>query len=336
MSTALRIWFEFAACVVLIGVAGSRLARYGDALASLTGLSRNWIGMILMATVTSLPELVTGLSAVTIAAAPDLAVGDALGSCVFNLAILAVVDVVRRNGSFYAEASRVHVLSAVFGIGLLAIAGIGIATKGYTASWSVGHVSAFSLALILAYAVAMHSIFRAEQRGARPQAAMAAATAMGLRQALGGYALAAIVIVVAGIWLPLVGVQLARIMGWSDSFVGTLFVALATSTPELATTLAAVRMGAIDLALGNILGSNLFDLLIVAMDDIAYVPGSIFQGVSTVHVVSVLCAALMNVAVIVALLRRPARRVLRTMSWAGVALAVLYFLNAIVQYRYAS
>jgi cation:H+ antiporter len=86
-----------AACVVLIGVAGSRLARYGDALGSLTGLSRNWIGMILMATVKSLSELVTGLRAVTIAAAPDLAVGDALGSCVFNLAILAVVRVVRRN-----------------------------------------------------------------------------------------------------------------------------------------------------------------------------------------------------------------------------------------------
>lgn len=334
MSTVLRIWLEFATCVVLIGVAGSRLARYGDALAALTGLSRNWIGMILLATVTSLPELVTGLSAVTIAAAPDLAVGDALGSCVFNLAILAVVDVVRRNGSFYAEASRVHVLSAAFGIGLLAMAGIGIATKGYTASWSVGHVSAFSLALILAYGIAMRTIFRAEQRDAQPQVAMA--TAMGLRQALGGYASAAIVIVVAGIWLPLVGVQLARIMGWSDSFVGTLFIALATSTPELATTLAAVRMGAIDLALGSILGSNLFDLLIVALDDIAYVPGSIFQGVSTVHAVSVLCAALMNVAVIVALLRRPAGRVLRAMSWAGMALAALYLLNAIVQYRHAS
>jgi cation:H+ antiporter len=287
-----------------------------------------------MATVTSLPELVTGLSAVMIATAPDLAVGDALGSCVFNLAILAVADLVHRKRSFYADASRVHVVSAAFGIGLLAMAGIGIATRGYTASWSVAHVSAFSLALIVAYVVAMRTVFRAEQRSARPPVPMA--TAKGLRQALGGYALAAIVIVVAGIWLPLVGVQLARIMGRSDSFVGTLFIALATSTPELATTLAAVRMGAIDLALGNILGSNLFDLLIVAMDDIAYIPGSIFLGVSSVHVMSVLCAALMNVAVIVALLRRPAGRVLRTTSWAGVALAALWLFNAIVQYRHAS
>lgn len=333
MNEVPRIWLEFAVCVALIGVAGSRLARYGDALASLTGLSRNWIGMILMATVTSLPELVTGLSAVTIAVAPDLAVGDALGSCVFNLAILAIIELVHRNVSLYAEASRVHIVSAAFGICLLAIAGIGIVSRDLTAYWSAGHVSVFSLALIVGYAVAMRTIFLAEQRSAGPQVATAAT--MSLRQALGGYALAAIVIVIAGIWLPLVGVQLARIMGWSDSFVGTLFVALATSMPELATTLAAARMGAIDLALGNVLGSNLFDLLIVAMDDIAYVPGSIFQGVSAVHFVSVLSATIMNVAVIVALLRRPAERVLRTMSWAGVAIVALFFLNVIVQYRHA-
>lgn len=74
MSTALQVRLEFAACVVLIGAAGARLVRYGDALAALTGLSRNWIGMVLMATVTSLPELVrttrrTGRSATSASSA---------------------------------------------------------------------------------------------------------------------------------------------------------------------------------------------------------------------------------------------------------------------------
>ena len=67
----LLIWLQFALCAVVIGVAGVRLSRYGDAIATLTGLSRNWVGMILLATVTSLPELVTGLNAVTVAGAPD-------------------------------------------------------------------------------------------------------------------------------------------------------------------------------------------------------------------------------------------------------------------------
>ncbi|HET6786929.1 MAG TPA: sodium:calcium antiporter, partial [Aquabacterium sp.] len=72
MNTHLQIWTQFLLCIVMIGVAGVRLIRYGDAIASLTGLSRSWIGVILIATVTSLPELVTGLSAVTIAHSPDL------------------------------------------------------------------------------------------------------------------------------------------------------------------------------------------------------------------------------------------------------------------------
>ncbi len=92
MNHLLLIWLQFVLCAGLIGIAGVRLSRYGDAIAGHTGLSRNWIGLVLLATVTSLPELVTGLSAVTLAAAPDIAVGDVLGSCVFNLGRIQPVD----------------------------------------------------------------------------------------------------------------------------------------------------------------------------------------------------------------------------------------------------
>ena len=125
MNHPLLIWLQFILCAGVIGVAGVRLSRYGDAIAGHTGLSRNWIGLVLLATVTSLPELVTGLSSVTLAAAPDIAVGDVLGSCVFNLAILAMVDVTYRKGAIYALAGPGHVVSAGFGVILLA--GVGLA-----------------------------------------------------------------------------------------------------------------------------------------------------------------------------------------------------------------
>ena len=79
------IWISLLACLAVIGVAGVRLSRYGDIIAEKSGMSRGWVGLILLATVTSLPELVTGLSAVTVANVPDIAVGDIMGSCVFNL-----------------------------------------------------------------------------------------------------------------------------------------------------------------------------------------------------------------------------------------------------------
>ncbi|MDF1481676.1 sodium:calcium antiporter [Extensimonas sp. H3M7-6] len=332
MPAWLEVWLQFALCVVVIGFAGVRLIRYGDAIAAWTGLSRSWVGVILVGTVTSLPELVTGLSAVTVAQSPNMAAGDVLGSCVFNLAILALADVVYRRGALYAVASGGHILSAGFGAILLAMAALVMlaSTQGFLPS--AGHVSWGSLVLLALYALAMRTMYLAEQRN-RP-AAEAQRPAISLKVALTGYALAAMVIVGSGIWLPLIGVELARIMGWSDSFVGTLFVAMATSVPELATTWGAVRIGAIDLAVGNLLGSNLFDILILAIDDIAFRPGVLYLHVAPIHVLSALCACVMSGAVVVALAYRPVSRVLHLGSWASIALLGLYLINALLQYSH--
>lgn len=326
------VWLQFAFCVAVIGVAGVRLIRYGDAIAALTGLSRGWVGLILMGTVTSLPELVTGLSAVTIAQSPDMAVGDALGSCVFNLAILALVDVFYRKDAVYAIASPGHILSAGFGVILLAAAALVMLASAQGFLPDIGHVSWGSLVLLALYVLAMRTMYLAEQR--QPAGSEAEHPTMSLKAALTGYAMAAMVIVGSGIWLPLIGVELARLMGWSDSFVGTLFVALATSVPELATTWAAMRIGAIDLAMGNLLGSNLFDILILAIDDLAYRPGALYSQVSPIHVLSALSACVMSGAVVVALAYRPVSRVLHIGSWASIALLGLYLLNALLQFSY--
>ncbi len=87
LSPAVIAWLEFSLCAALIAVAGTKLSRYGDIIADKTGLGGAWIGLVLMATVTSLPELVTGVSAVALADAPDIAVGNVLGACIINLTI---------------------------------------------------------------------------------------------------------------------------------------------------------------------------------------------------------------------------------------------------------
>ncbi|NMM19362.1 MAG: sodium:calcium antiporter [Rhodoferax sp.] len=330
MNPIALIWLQFALCVAVIGVAGVRLSRYGDAIAALTGLSRNWVGLILIATVTSLPELVTGLSAVTVAAAPDIAVGDVLGSCVFNLAILAMIDVSYRQGAIYALAGQGHIVSAGFGVILLAGVGLAVLLTTQDMMPAIGHVSLASVLIFVMYLVAMRALYLTEQRNASPVVAERAD--MTLKAALMGYGVASAAIVGAGIWLPIIGVELARVMGWSNSFVGTLFVAFATSVPELATTWGAIRIGAIDMAFGNLLGSNLFDVLILAIDDFAYRPGSIYAHVSPVHAVSAITACLMSGVVIVALAYRPVSRVWHIASWASLALLALYLLNAAIQF----
>ena len=84
------VWLKFAACLAIILFAGTKLAHYGDVIAEKTGLGRIWVGLLLLAAITSMPELVTGLSAIGLVGLPDLAVGNLLGSCLFNLAILGL------------------------------------------------------------------------------------------------------------------------------------------------------------------------------------------------------------------------------------------------------
>lgn len=330
MNPVVLIWLQFAACVALIGGAGVRLIRYGDAIAALTGMSRNWVGLILVATVTSLPELATGLSSVTIANSPDIAVGDALGSCVFNLAILAIVDVAYRKNPVYAVASSKHILTAGFGVVLLAATALVLLLTAQGRIPSIGYVSGGSLVIAMLYLWAMRTIYLAEHRHRSPEDTEL--PTMSLNVALTGYGLSAAIIVGAGIWLPLIGVKLAEMMGWSNTFVGTLFVAVATSVPELATTLGAIRIGAIDMAIGNLLGSNLFDVLILTFDDFAYTPGSLYARVSIMHVISALSACVMSGAVVVALAYRPASRVWHAGSWASISLLGMYLLNTVIQY----
>ena len=108
--------FHFAVCALLIARAGYVLSRSANALADAYGWGHGWVGLALLATVTSLPELASGISAVAFVDAPNLAVGNALGACVANLLFLVVVDALRRQQPMYREASATHLLSAGFGV----------------------------------------------------------------------------------------------------------------------------------------------------------------------------------------------------------------------------
>jgi cation:H+ antiporter len=328
-------WLQLATCAALILLAGSRLARYGDVIAQHTGLGGSWIGLVLLATVTSLPELVTGVTSVTLADVPDIAVGNVLGACVLNLAMLVVLDALHRKASIYSVASQGHVLGAAFGVVMLGVVAFGILAAPQL-DLQVGHVGVVTLAILPLYAVAVRVILRYERgvRAASVEAAHDESPEMTLRQAAVRYALAACVVVGAALWLPFAAGALAASMGWSESFVGTLLVALATTLPELTVTVAAVRLGALDLAIGNLVGSNLFNLAILGLDDLLYLPGPLLADVSPSHALSATAAIVMAGAMIVALVARPAARLLNAVGWTSVLIALVYFVNAWLHFRH--
>ncbi len=328
------VWLEFAACALVIGVAGPELSRSGDIIADRTGLSGNWIGLILLGTVTSLPELVTGISSVTAADTPNIAVGDVLGSCVFNLLILVVVDFVHRETSVYRRTHLGHILSASFGVVLIGFAGLNLLIAGQTMSYAIGPVGLYTPILIGLFVLAARTVFVYERdhREAYVEETAERYPTITLKSAGVRFAIAGTILVAVGIWLPFIGSGLSDAMGWRKTFVGSLFVAGTTSLPELVVTLAALRIGAVNMAIANLLGSNLFDIFILGIDDVFYSKGPILSHVSPTHAVSAGSAVVMSGLVIVSLLYRPTKRLFRVVGWTSLGLFVLYVLNTYVIY----
>jgi len=330
------VWVQFLICVIAIGFSGVKLSRYGDAIADKMGLGGTWIGVIMLASVTSLPELVTGISSVTMADAPDIAVGDVLGSCVFNLVLIVVLDFMSRDKTLYCRASQGHILVAGFGIVLLGLAGFSLLLAAQGSGVSLWHLGLYSPAIIVLYTVAMRAVFLYESELVEDftEAAADAYPELTLRTAVVRYIAAAVVVLIAGVWLPFVAKALAVEMGWHDGFVGTLFVAFVTSLPEMVVTVAALRLGAVDMAIGNLFGSNLFNVGILAIDDIFYLPGPLFDAVSATHAMSAFSAIMMTGVAVVGLLYRSRTRVFRTVGWASILLFTVYLVNTYMLYSY--
>jgi cation:H+ antiporter len=324
------IWLQFLVCTSVIGVAGYQLSSYGDVIAERTGLGRTLVGVIMVATVTSLPELVTGVSSVVIAKVPNIALGDALGSCIFNLLILLFLELGHPRASIYTLAAQSHILSAGFGVILIGVVALSVLVGEELPT--IGHVGLYTPVIFIGYILAMRIVLQYELREARarPEEKTSRYPGISLRRALTGYGIAAAVVVSAGVALPFIGVALARVMGWNNSFVGTLFVAFSTSLPELAVAGSALKLGALDLAIGNLLGSNLFDVAIIAVDDLFYTDGPLFAATSPAHAGTAISAVIMSGAVIAALFYRPAERTFRAFGWTGLFLLLIYVINSYV------
>ncbi len=226
----------FAICSSLIVFSGTRLSQYGDIIAELTGMGKAWFGLILMAAVTSLPELFTGISSIVFIDSPDIAVGDIMGSCAFNLLILAVLDYFVPGRPISSIVTKSHVLAGFFGIFLITLSVISII---FGSKFPVIDMfSSYSILLIIIYIVAIRIIFKNEQKlqasgpGYHEQTNGQNYKNTSLKFAVTRYVIFALLVIAGAIALPYFADHLAQVAGLSKSFVGTLLVAATTSLPE--------------------------------------------------------------------------------------------------------
>jgi cation:H+ antiporter len=328
-ASEILVWLQYLACLAIILFAGTRLARYGDAIGEKTGVSGLWIGLVLLAAITSVPELVTGVSSAALVGIPDLAIGTLLGSCLFNLTLIALLDLLYREGPILSKVRLRHVASAGAGILLIAVAAASILAGEELTGFRLGWVGVPSIIIFLIYLFAVRQMFRFEHRHPpKPEVISPRYADVPLKTVYLRFTLAAIAVIGAGIWVAFVGDEIAETTGWGASFVGSLFLAISTSMPELVVTVAALRLGATDMAVADILGSNMFNIAIIFAVDLFYTQGPILSSASDAHLITAALAMLMSLLVIVGLRFRQKRKAFSFLSWYSPVLIGLYILGA--------
>lgn len=332
-------WLIFLGSAVVIVYAGTKLSQYGDQIAEKTGLGGLWIGVLLMAGATSLPEVFTTISA-SLLDAPNLAVGDLLGAVMTNMLTLGAVDLYYRRKRVWQRVAFEHALVASLAITLTGITGFFVLLDTEVTLWGVG---VGSLVLAVIYVLGMRLVFLQEdlKRRERERESVihaeegtrrAGGSPPGLRRASMGFAAAALAILVAAPLLADSAVKIAEATGISTTFIGTSLVAITTSLPELVTTFAAVRLGAFDLAVGNLFGSNAFNMCVMFFADVAYRPGSLLNAVNNTHAVTALVGILlMNVGLMGIIYR--AKKRFPLIEPGGVLIVVGYLLGMWMLFR---
>jgi cation:H+ antiporter len=302
----------FLASALLVVLAGTSLAQNGDVIAARTRLGGLWVGSVFLAIATSLPELATDIAAVRLGE-PDLAAGDLFGSSMANMLILALVSLLPRGELLFRKAALDHALYAALAIIMTCLAAIFIFVR---APVSVLGIGPGSLVLLATYLIGSRAIFRhtalAPQAGVVAEMgadgpAAAPTTPEGgrtLRRAALGFAGASLIILVAAPVFARTSAGLAEASGLGTTFFGTWLVGFATSLPELVTSLAAVRLQAYDLAVGNLFGSNALNMAMFVPLDVAHSAGPILAVVSSTHALSALVAVVMMATALAALVYR--------------------------------
>lgn len=319
----------FLFCALVIFFAGRKLAYYGDLLADVTGIGKGWIGIILMASVTSLPELMVGISSVSIVGSADLAVGDIIGSCAFNLGILAMLDAFTpKKIPLFGIASQTHILNAGLGIILITLVGLTMFIPHHVAitPW----IALSSVIFIIVYLISIRIIYYNEQNHSENDPQQIIPNNIPSKKSiLKNYIIFSLLIIIAALALPFFAEHIAEMTGLKKSFVGTFFLAVSTSLPEIAVSIAAVRMGSIDMAVGNLLGSNIFNIMILAIDDLFYIKGLLLKDASSSHLISILSTIIMSALVVIGLSYH-AKGKRFFLAWDAVLIFIIYIINLIL------
>ena len=299
----------FVAAAVIIALVGTQMSKVSDRLADSTGLGEAVMGAVFLGGSTSLAGIVASVTAAAGGHA-ELAVSNAIGGIAAQTAFLALADIFYTKANLeHAAASVTNLVQGTLLITLLSIPLIGMSGP-QVAIWEIHPativlIAAYLFGLRLVYSSQKNKMWSPRQtKETRQETEDESASENNLTQLWLKFVLYAVIIAVSGYVIAQAGVSIAARTGFSESVVGGLFTAISTSLPELVITVAAVRQGALTLAVSGVIGGNCFDLLLLGFSDIAYRQGSIYTAIANRQIFVLALTILMTGILLLGLLER--------------------------------
>ena len=290
------VWVTFVVSAALIVFSAMQLAKYGDVIAARTKLGGMFIGVLLLAGATSLPELLTSINSIRMGS-PELSAGNFFGSSAFNMFILAILDVLGGQQRVLRTSNGRHLVSGGFAVFICTLVAFFLVANPIlsTINFNIAWIGIDSIIIMAFYVFAIYMIEKSENGAVSTEMTEEElAEIPSLKVGLLGFLGAAVVLGIVCPFMVRAAETISEVTGLGTSFVGSSLVALITSLPEMVTSISAIKIGAADMALGNLFGSNMFNMFGIGIADLFYTKGRFLSTVDNSFIVVGMLGVLMT------------------------------------------
>ncbi len=321
------VWIEFLICASLMTFFAYNLCKEGIIVARKTHLEESIIGMFFLAIATSFPEIATGATAVFHLGRVGLGYGDLVGSVIVNLMILLALDYYEGKGRILLKVSRINRVTGVFALGAALLVIMGAALRSYKVPVPVFKgIGSESVLLAIVYVVCLGAV---KKLGTPEHPELYSANSEPFWKIWGKFASFLVIVMLLGVWMAGIGDKIVNTTGLSQTFTGTLFLGFATSFPEIIVSFAALKAGSADMAVGNILGSNFFDICVVSFLD-CLTKGPILGLLTPGQIIATLLAFILSAVAVVGMYYRRDTR--WRISWDTGLIFTVGFIGFVILY----
>jgi len=321
----LILWTKFIAASLALLFFGYKASRFGYRISKITLFSETFIGMVFLAISTSMPEMFASIGSASIVESSNLAVGNIFGTLIINLMIIVLLDIIRK-GKVLSDVENQHVFSGMLCVMLLGFLITSMVLQNlFTGAYKIFHIGLDSIFIFIIYVVCLKLLFKFSYRNMNNHPNnIVPKPASSIFKLWVKFFICIFLVGLLGFYIANISDKIVKnTTYWNHAYFGTIFLAISSSLPEIIVSISSVAAGSINMAIGNIFGSNLFDTIIIPISDMFFTKGIILKDISSIHMFTAIVAIILTCIVIIGLIYKPKKSFAR-LSWPTICMIFVF------------